>query len=108
MSTIVNTINQVAMCITCAREDNGNWELVSPLIYGRRLCSFSASWPLLRLKYRIRINLLIVVKKTVLRWYTGDMEDKDIRFHNSSHLSKQVNNSTGWAGKVFIWYGRCL
>ena len=61
-----------------------------------------------RLKYRIRINLLIVVKQAVLRWYAGEVEGKDIRFHNSSHLSKQVSNSTGWAGKVFIWYGRCL
>ena len=41
-------------------------------------------------------------------WYAGEVEGKDIRFHNSSHLSKQVSNSTGWAGKVFIWYGRCL
>ena len=38
----------------------------------------------------------------------GEVEGKDIRFYNSSHLSKQVSNSTGWAGKVFIWYGRCL
>ena len=91
-------------------EDNGT-ELVSPLIYRRRLYLFSASWPLLvskRLKYRIRINLLIVVKQTVLRLYTGEVEGKDIRFHNSSHLSEQVNNSTGWAGKVFVWFGRCL
>ena len=55
----------------------------------------------MRLEYRMRINLLIVVKKTVLRWYTGEVdmvEDKDIRFHTGSlHLSKQVSNSTGWA-----------
>ena len=70
--------------------------------------SLVASLGSMRLKYRIRINLLIVVKQTVLGWYTGGAEDKDIRFHNSSHLSKQVSNSTGWAGKVFIWYGRCL
>ena len=46
------------------------------------------------LEYRIRINLLIVVKKTVLQWYTGEVdmvEDKDIRFHTgSSHLSKRL------------------
>ena len=86
-------------------EDNGTLELVFSLIYRRRLYSFSASWPLLvsmRLKYRIRINLLIAVKQTVLGWYTGEVEDKDIRFHNLSHLSKQVSNSTGWAGKVFM------
>ena len=55
----------------------------------------------MRLEYRMRINLLIVVKKTVLWWYTGEVnmvEDKDIRFHTgSSHLSEQVSNSTGWA-----------
>ena len=56
------------------------------------------------LEYRIHINLLIVVKKTVLQWYTGEVdmvEDKDIRFRTgSSHLSKQVS----WLGmKVFIW-----
>ena len=50
------------------------------------------------LEYRICIKLLIVVKKTVLWWYTGEVDmvgDKDIRFHTgSSHLSKQVSNST--------------
>ena len=55
----------------------------------------------MRLEYRMHINVLIVVKKTVLRWYTGEVdmvEDKDIRFlAGSSHLSKQVSNSTGWA-----------
>ena len=38
----------------------------------------------MRLEYRIRINLLIVVKKTVLQWFTGEVDmvgDKDIRFH---------------------------
>ena len=60
-------------------------------------------------KYAFRIqnpfNLLIVVRKTVLRWYTGEVEDKDIRFHtDSSHLSKQVSNSTGWAlGVHMVW-----
>ena len=61
----------------------------------------------MRLEYRMRINLLIVVKKTKLRWYAGEVdmvEDKDIRFHTgSSHLSKQASNSTAWSGmKVFI------
>ena len=56
----------------------------------------------MRLKYRIHINLLIVVMQTVLRWYTGEVEDKDIRFHNSSHLNKLVSNSIGCNG-----HGRC-
>ena len=55
----------------------------------------------MRLECRMSINLLIVVKKTVLRWYAGEVDmvkDKDIRFHTGSlHLSKQVSNSTGWA-----------
>ena len=39
---------------------------------------------------------------------TGEVEKSDIRFHNSSHLSKQVSNSansftvTGRAGMVFM------
>ena len=37
----------------------------------------------------------------VLWWYTGEVDmvedNKNIRFHtDSSHLSKQVSNSTGW------------
>ena len=54
----------------------------------------------MRLKKNITI-ILIVVKKMVLQWYTGEVdmvEDKAIRFHTgSSHLSQQVSNSTGWA-----------
>ena len=64
-------------------------------------------------KYVYRIQnpylfiLLIVVQKTVLRWYTGEVEKSDIRFHSSSHLSKQVSKSltlTGRAGMAFIRY----
>ena len=40
--------------------------------------------------------------------YYREVEDVDIRLHNSSHSSKQVSNSTSCAGKVFIWYERCL
>ena len=39
-----------------------------------------------------------------------EVENSDIRFHNSSHLSKQVSNLftvTGWAGKALIRDGRC-
>jgi len=54
----------------------------------------------MRLEYRININLLIVVKKTVLRWHTGEVnmveDNEEIRFHTGSlQLNKQVSNSTG-------------
>ena len=39
------------------------------------------------------------------------MKKTDVRFHKSSHQSKPVSNLftlTGWAGKAFIRYRRCL
>ena len=70
----------------------------------------SASWPHLvsmLLEYRIRIYFLIVAWKMVVRWYTVEVENSEIRFHNSLHLGKQASNSfrvTGWIWKVFIRY----
>ena len=59
--------------------------------------------------FRIQNPYLFIdgVWKTVSRWYTGELENCDIRFHNSSHLSKQVSNpfmEAGWAEKAFIRY----
>ena len=42
----------------------------------RRLYLCSALWPhllALRLEYRVRMYLLIVVQKMVLRWYSGNI-----------------------------------
>ena len=39
------------------------------------------------------------------------MENSDVRFCKSSHQSKPVSNLftlTGWAGKAFLRYRRCL
>ena len=41
--------------------------------------------------------------KMVWQWYTGEVENSDICFRKSSHLSKQVSNLytlSGWAGKT--------
>ena len=59
-----------------------------------------------RIEYRIRI-IDCSIENAGLRWYTGEVEKSDIRFHSSSHLSKQVSNSftvTGRAGMVFKKY----
>ena len=58
-------------------------------------------------KYRIQnpYPFILLIKR--LQWYTGEMEKSDVRFHSSSHLSKQVSNSftvTGRAGMAFIRY----
>ena len=48
--------------------------------------SFSGSWLHLvsmRLEYRMRVYLLIVVQKTVLTLYTGEVENSNIRFQAS-------------------------
>ena len=45
--------------------------------------SFSGSWLHLvsmRLKHRMHVYLLIVVQKTVLTLYTGEVENSNIRF----------------------------
>ena len=47
----------------------------------------------------------------VWRLYTGEVENSHVRFHKSSHQSKPVSKLltlTGWAGKAFIRYRRCL
>ena len=47
----------------------------------------------------------------VWRWYTGEVENSDVRFRKSSHQSKSVSKLftlTGWVGKAFIRYRRCL
>ena len=47
----------------------------------------------------------------VWRLYAGEVENSHVRFHKSSHQSKPVSKLftlTGWAGKAFIRYRRCL
>ena len=47
----------------------------------------------------------------VWRWYTGEVENKDVRFRKSSHQNKPVSNLftlSSLAGKAFIMYRRCL
>ena len=64
------------------------------------------------LENKMRIYALMQFsQKTVWRLYTGEVENSHVRFHKSSHQSKPVSKLltlTGWAGKAFIRYRRCL
>ena len=45
--------------------------------------------------------------ENVLRWYTGEVENSNIRFCNSSHINKQVSNSFygSWLGREGVHKG---
>ena len=76
--------------------------LVFSLVASLGKYAFRIQNPYLFIDCSIEIGIAVVYWK---------VEKSDIRFHNSSHLSKQVSNSftvTDWTGMVFIRYRRCL